>query len=177
MIEPSAEIAIPLLSPLPTTPAVDVSTRVVVDASRSRRNTRCMVAVSPATRFVAVELKATNLPSAETRAAMLAPSAGVPSGATLTRVVVFEMVSRTKMWARLIASSARLDVEGNATSRPSAETEADLEIPLPCAPALLTLTRTVESRDAAAADETSPTVSAPVSPSAVTMAMGGRGGR
>ena len=78
-------------------PAALTLTRSVVWASRSRTNTSYFPLVSPVTRLVAHEQKATYRPSALIEGVSDAPSACEPPVATLTRSVVPVRRSRTKM--------------------------------------------------------------------------------
>src|SRR5581483_241312 len=64
-------------------------TRVVLPALRSRKKTFSPPAVSPATRFVARETKATAVPSAERDGLKEASAAGPPPAAGVASVVVF----------------------------------------------------------------------------------------
>src|SRR4051812_19447776 len=65
---PSAEILAAPPPLLPWAPLEDTLIRLIVPAVRSRTNASIAPLVSPVTRLVAVELKATNRPSAETDA-------------------------------------------------------------------------------------------------------------
>ena len=77
---------------------------------------------SPATRFVALESKATKPPSAEMAGLLLAPSACMPSWVALTSVVVPATRSRTKMSeAPFTSPGTRFQAnDSKATKRPSA---------------------------------------------------------
>ena len=95
----------------------------VVPVWRSRTNTSAAPLVSPGTRLVAYESKATNRPSAEIAAPELTPLPWTPPGPTLTRWVVPVWRSRTNT-SRHAVGVARHQVGGvrsKATNRPSAE--------------------------------------------------------
>ena len=69
-------------------PALSTLTRSVIPVCRSRTNTSCDPLVSPGTRLVAREAKATKRPSALSAGSELTPFASVPALSTLTRSVV-----------------------------------------------------------------------------------------
>src|SRR4051812_2589935 len=79
--------------------------------------------VSPATRFVAADSKATNRPSALIAGRLLGRSDCTDEGPTLTRVVAPIVRSRTKTSERwLVSPGIRLVAsDPKATNRPSAE--------------------------------------------------------
>ena len=114
------------LGPLPCSPEAETLTRTVWPAARSRTNTSAAPLVSPATRFVAWDVKTTYCPSALMRAFEDGPLA-CPPAPTETRVVWPVAVSRTNTSRALLVSSGTSagDDETNATSRPSAESEIE----------------------------------------------------
>ena len=79
-------------------------TRSVVPACRSRTKMSYVPLVSPGTKLVANEAKATKRPPAESEGVKLLPLPWAPPGPTLTRLVVPACRSRTKMstlrWCR-----------------------------------------------------------------------------
>ena len=112
------------LSPLPWTPPGPTLTRSVVPVWRSRTNTSVLPLVSPGTRLLASESKATNRPSAEIagvaaaihcpgrRPARGSPAGSCPSGGR----------GRTRPSMPLVSPGTRLVAsETKATKRPSAE--------------------------------------------------------
>jgi hypothetical protein len=117
----------------------------VVPAARKWTNTSSERLVSPGTRFVAREVKATTRPSAERLGQTLYPLACRPRGPRLTRRLVPARTSRTKMSnSPLVSPATRLvEVEQKATTRPSAESEGRMLNPSLCAPPRPTLTRRV----------------------------------
>src|SRR3954469_5229840 len=72
----------------PCLPLVRTVARTVVRAVRSRTNTSLATLVSPGTRFEALEMKATRLPSPEMAVRSQDRSGSPPSVATVTRSVV-----------------------------------------------------------------------------------------
>src|SRR5437763_1758153 len=142
---PSPEIAGSLLPRFPSAPPWPRLTRLVLPLFRSRTNTSETAFVSPGTRLVASESKATNRPSAEIDGALLKAFASTPAELTLTRVVLLVFRSRTKMSSAAFRSFGTSVVarEVKATERPSAEIDGFV-LPLsPSTPAELTLTRLV----------------------------------
>jgi hypothetical protein len=117
----------------------------VVFALRSRMKTSETPFVSPSTRFVAAEVNATLVPSAEIDEEVLSPlpSTGGEPPPTLTRLVVCVVRSRTKTSETpFVSPSTRFDAtESKATYRPSAEIEGEKLPPFDCTPELPTLTR------------------------------------
>src|SRR5947208_3247239 len=101
--------------------------------------------VSPATRLFANEVNATNRPSAEIDGGKLVSLPCVPCEATLTRLVLPALRSRTNPSPAPFLSPATslLAHDRNATNRPSAEIDAAKLSPLACAPWESTLTRWV----------------------------------
>src|SRR5256885_1385746 len=101
--------------------------------------------VSPATRLFANEVNATNRPSAEIDGGKLVPLPCAPWEATLTRLVLPALRSRTNPSPAAFPSpAARLAApEWKATKGPSAEIGGAKLAPLACAPWELTLTRVV----------------------------------
>jgi hypothetical protein len=92
---PSGLIAGSKLSPDACDPAAPTLIRSIDPVWRSRTNTSMNPFVSPTTRLVASDEKATS-PSAPTTGSQLPPSPSEPSVATLTRSVVPAWRSRTK---------------------------------------------------------------------------------
>ena len=90
---------------------------------RSRTNTSSLPLVSPGTRLLASELKATKRPSAEIAGSKLSPLPWTPPGPRLTRWVVPVWRSRTNTSSTpLVSPGTRLVAsESKATKRPSAE--------------------------------------------------------
>src|SRR5438445_6238564 len=133
------------LSPLPCAPWESTLTRLVLPVLRSRAKTSLTVFVSPPTRLFATELNATKRPSAEIAGTQLAPFPCAPWEATLTRLVLPALRSRTNTsLAPFVSPPTRLlALDRNATKRPSAEIGAAKLSPLACAPWELTLTRVV----------------------------------
>ncbi len=137
-----------LLCESPCTPAVLVLNLIVVPVTRSRRKASSTPLVSPATRSVPWDGKATYRPSPLMWTEPKLPKfASPPDASTLTRVVVPVTTSRTNVSDTSFASpgtrSEATDV--NATYRPSSETEFSV-IPLPpfaSPPKMSTLTRVV----------------------------------
>ena len=101
--------------------------------------------VSPPTRLLALESKATYRPFELTTAFPLTPLACLPPEVTLTRWVLPEARSWMKMSRRPFVSllTRLLAPESNTTNRPSDETEGSRLLPFPCAPFEFTLTRVV----------------------------------
>src|SRR5207237_7010869 len=75
------------LSPLPSIPAESTDTRAVCPVVRSRTKMSLTPLVSPGTRLVASEAKATNWPSAEIEGEELEPLPWMPAEPTDTRKV------------------------------------------------------------------------------------------
>src|SRR5437762_4951613 len=144
---PSALIEGLPLEPLPSVPALLTLTRSVVPVHRSRTNTSCHPLVSPATRLVESEVKATKRPSAliagPSPVSLLPRFPSFPALSTLTRSVVPVRRSWTNTSGRpLVSPGTRLDApETKATNRPLAL--IDGLPPFPWFPALSTLTRSV----------------------------------
>src|SRR2546428_83045 len=92
---PLAEIDGTKLAPFSCAPWESTLTRLVLPALRSRTNTSLAPFVSPPTRLVAIELKATKRPSAEIEGTTLSPFSCAPWESTLTRLVLPALRSRT----------------------------------------------------------------------------------
>ena len=123
---PSALIpdAAPPLASLPWTPPAETLTRVVCPVARSRSNTSAAPFVSPATRFVASEVKTTKRPSALMRALDEAPFACPPEPSEARVVVPVTRFRTNTSRTPLVSPATRLgEPETKATSVPSAETE------------------------------------------------------
>ncbi|GJD76556.1 hypothetical protein CFIICLFH_4814 [Methylobacterium goesingense] len=145
---PSAEIEAPVLPPpaAACAPVLSVETRVMAPVLRSLTKTSVAPFVSPVTRLVARLWKATRVPSAEIEGARLPPPVlCAPVLSVETRVVVPVPRSLTKMSCRPLVSPVTrlLEVLTKATRVPSAEIEAAVLGPRPCAPALSVETRVV----------------------------------
>ena len=131
--------------------------RSVVPFCTSRTNTSGSPFVSPATRFVAADVKATYRPSSLIDGSVLAPSGGAPAP-RLTSCVVPLAWSRTKMsLTPSVSPATRLSaVDSNATYRPSSDSDGCCEGPFPSPPVLDTLERsTWKHPDSSSADAAS----------------------
>src|SRR5439155_20244253 len=93
------------LGALPCSPEAETLTRVVWPAVRSRTNTSAAALVSPATRFVAWEVKTTKRPSALMREFEEGPLAWPPAP-TETSVVWPVEMSRTNTTRAPLAAAA-----------------------------------------------------------------------
>src|SRR6266496_815550 len=94
---PSAEILEDRSLPLLCTPLALTETSVVTFVAVSRTNISSVPFVSPLTRLLAFDTKATYRPSPEMDVPPEPASVCTPSRPTETRVVVFKIVSRTKI--------------------------------------------------------------------------------
>jgi hypothetical protein len=112
---------------------------------RSRTKTSATPLVSPATRFVASEVKTTKRPSALAPGSELWSLACAPAVETLTRVVMRPATSRTKTSATpLVSLATRLVADDwKATNKALALIAGVPLAPLPCAPLVDTLIRVV----------------------------------
>src|SRR5882724_8723780 len=176
---PSLLMPLPKLLPLAWVPSLATETRTVEGvqpvALRQVSRTKMFEAalVSPATRSLAPDSKATKRPSGLIEKLEPPPPAWVPSLATETRTVegvqpvAPRQVLRTKMSeAALVSPATRLLAsDWKATKRPSALTAALLALPklLPLAwvPSLATETRTVEGVQPVAPRQVSRTKTSP----------------
>ena len=130
----------------PWAPALETLTRSVVPICRSRTNTSGCPLVSPGTRLVAADQKATKRPSALIAGeGELLPSAWAPVVVRLTRSVLPVSRSRTNTSTTpLVSPGTRLVApDWKATKRPSALIAGNPLVSLPSSPALETLTRSV----------------------------------
>src|SRR3990172_7403331 len=123
-------------SSFPSAPPAATDTRAVCPACLSRTKISRVLLVSLITRLLAYEVKATYRQSAEMDGPRGKGSAGAPSDATETRLVVPVCRSRTNTsYATFVSPVTRLlanDV--NATYRLSAESDGSNEKSFPCAP-------------------------------------------
>src|SRR5439155_1662799 len=126
-------------------PAESTDTRTVCPVVRSCTKTSPASFVSPATRLVAPEAKATQRPVAESEGTKLPELPWAPAESTDTRTVCPVLRSCTKTSAASFVSPATRLVapEAKATHRPLAESEGTKLPEFPRAPAESTATRTV----------------------------------
>jgi hypothetical protein len=142
---PSPEIVLAMLCWFPWVPFEATLTRSVAPLPRSCMNTSATALVSPATRFDAKLWKTARVPSAERRGETLSPFPCVPSLAVLMRAIAPETRSRTKTSkVALVSPATRLGARlANATYRPSLESHGWKLSPVPSAPPMAVLARTV----------------------------------
>ena len=136
-------------NPLACTPPAPTLTRVTTGWAGSVTLARKMSLtplVSPPTRLLASERKATQCPSPLMIGSKLRPLPEAPAEVALTRKVVFVCVSRRKTSLALLASPAARLLASllKATNRPSELTELLPELPLAGAPPRPTLTRVTD---------------------------------
>src|SRR5215204_529711 len=133
---PSRDSAGSALRLLAGTPPAPTETNWVVLVLRTRAYTSRLPLVSPATRLVASETKATTSPLPEIAGNRLCPLPPAPLELTDTRRVVPADRSRTKMsWTPLPSPLTRLEAaDPNATCRPSSEIAGNALFPLACPP-------------------------------------------
>ena len=118
-------------------------TRSVAPVERSYTNTSDIPFVSPATKFEASELNATNRPSSLKTGCPLWLSASVPSDATLTRSVAPVERSYTNTSdIPFVSPATKFEAhESKATNRPSSLRDPEVLRLSPSVPSELTLTR------------------------------------
>src|SRR5205085_986013 len=104
---PSAEIAGRKVAPLPCAPCESTLTRLVLPVLRSRTKTSLTAFVSPATRLLADERKATKRPSGEIAGSLLPPLPCAPCESTLTRFVLGFCAAQTSPTSPATTSRAR----------------------------------------------------------------------
>src|SRR5262249_43927384 len=150
---PSPLMAGSVLASFACAPALLTLTRSVVPVCRSRTNTSVVPLVSPGTRLLAVEVKATKRPSVliATLGLRVLPLAALPwvlPVATLTRSAVPGCRSWTTDSATpVVSAGTRIQAsESKAMKRPSLLLAGAPRRPLmlfPCVPSVATLTRSV----------------------------------
>ena len=152
---PSALMATTPLPPFPWFPVLSTLTRSVVPVCRSWTNTSEVPLVSPGTRLVDLELKATKRPLALIKGLSLSEFPWFPAPSTLMRSVIPVCRSWTNTSDRpLVSPGTRLVArESKATKRPSALIDGggvgpSGGGPICSFPALSTLTRSVVWADA-----------------------------
>lgn len=142
---PDAPTAGAALDPFPGAPPGAELTSRVVPAAGTPTNTSATPLVSPTTRLVAVDSKATVSPSGLSDGARLGPLACIPPAPTLTRVVVPPCRSRTNTSVTPLVSfgTRLLAAEANATKRPPKRTDGSVLGPFGSPPPAATLIRDV----------------------------------
>src|SRR4029079_7770877 len=119
--------------------------RIVVPATRSCTKMSLALLLSPETRLIADDVKATKRTSPLIGGSIEGRSASPPAVLTLARVVVPAATSRTKMSAAPLASEGSRSnaTDWNTTRLPSSEISGSMLSPLACRPLLDTLIRIV----------------------------------
>src|SRR5438874_1644352 len=142
---PVAESEGPKLEELPWTPAESTDTRTVCPVLRSCTKTSLTSFVSPATRLVANDWKATTRPVAESEGLELVSLPWVPAESTDTRTVcpVLRSCTKTSRYSFVSPATRLVANDWKATTRPVAEIEGLKLLSLPWLPAESTDTRTV----------------------------------
>ena len=156
---PSAEIELGT-SPLAALPSV---IRSVAPVARSRTNTSATPLTSPATRFVALDVKTTYRPSAEIIAFDDAPSPCTSEEETLTLRVAPEprLRRKTSLTPLVSPATSEPDAETNTALLPSADSDSVVcgDSSLADAPVVVTLSRSgplaADAPPASATDATS----------------------
>ena len=146
ILVPSAEISGKKpVSPFPCVPSAAVETRAMAPVVRYLTKTSARPLVSPATRLLAVLVKATKLPSRDSEAPVLKPLPSVPSAAVdaLTMAPVVRFLTKMSLLPLVSPATRLVAALWKATIRRSAVITASMLLPLLWLPSAAVETRAI----------------------------------